>query len=567
MFYINDVSIKIKSFIAPIILIGCLILVSYQSFNVISQTTQGVEKLTSSVLRKRNQVETLLAHVADTQIALFRYLSWLNSGVEGDLLRKVEGEMKNHEKMVNDAVAKINELDDLDAHHKDQIKSVNEKMLRYGNVVDSTIEMGKIQASMAVMMIGEAEALIADVRAQIDKITAETINETDVFANQVSQTAQKNRQIIMYGVLAVLMFTFPLIIYLTMSVYRPIEALTRCMKRLCSGELDVTINGQERKDEIGRMSQSVAIFRDNMRQIKHLEQERTQQEDKNRQSRSYELHTLASSLDESVKMIAHKLQDSATRMADNSFVLTQTTSHTRQEVDETTEAVKLASEGVQVVASASEQMAVTIGEMAEKVTKTSNIVGDTTQQTQSAVSAVDELANAVQQISSIVGLIQGIAQQTNLLALNATIEAARAGESGRGFSVVAAEVKNLSNQTEKATVEISQRISEMQAIYSKVFKTITDVTESINLVQSMSLQMASAIEEQSAATNEIANGAVRANQGVAHVKDKMERLLHSAIETGQVAEFVQNESGNILSETSNVNQRVDDFLKDVRAMA
>jgi methyl-accepting chemotaxis protein len=375
MFYINDVSIKIKSFIAPIILIGCLILVSYQSFNVISQTTQGVEKLTSSVLRKRNQVETLLAHVADTQIALFRYLSWLNSGVEGDLLRKVEGEMKNHEKMVNDAVAKINELDDLDAHHKDQIKSVNEKMLRYGNVVDSTIEMGKIQASMAVMMIGEAEALIADVRAQIDKITAETINETDVFANQVSQTAQKNRLIIMYGVLAVLMFTFPLIIYLTMSVYRPIEALTRCMKRLCSGELDLTINGQERKDEIGRMSQSVAIFRDNMRQIKHLEQERTQQEDKNRQSRSYELHTLASSLDESVKLIAHRLQDSATRMADNSFVLTQTTSHTRQEVDETTEAVKLASEGVQVVASASEQMAVTIGELAEKVTKTSNIVG------------------------------------------------------------------------------------------------------------------------------------------------------------------------------------------------
>src|SRR4029079_372764 len=120
------------------------------------------------------------------------------------------------------------------------------------------------------------------------------------------------------------------------------------------------------------------------------------------------------------------------------------------------------------------------------------------------MTAMRSLADAAARIDEIVDVIQWIAAQTNLLALNATIEAARAGDAGKGFSVVASEVKNLANQTAKATEEIGGQISGIQRATKSSVEAIERIFKTIENVNQISTTIASAVEEQGAATQEIA---------------------------------------------------------------
>jgi methyl-accepting chemotaxis protein len=194
----------------------------------------------------------------------------------------------------------------------------------------------------------------------------------------------------------------------------------------------------------------------------------------------------------------------------------------------------------------------------------SQVAQEAVGQAQKTNDRVSELSKAASRIGDVVELINTIAGQTNLLALNATIEAARAGEAGRGFAVVAAEVKALAEQTAKATGEISQQISGIQAATQDSVGAIKEIGDTIGRMSEISSTIAAAVEEQGAATQEISRNIQHAAQGTSQVSANITDVQQSATETGSASAQVHSAAKSLSGESNRLKLEVAKFLDSVR---
>jgi methyl-accepting chemotaxis protein len=223
-----------------------------------------------------------------------------------------------------------------------------------------------------------------------------------------------------------------------------------------------------------------------------------------------------------------------------------------------------ATSNVQTVAAASEELYASISEISRQVGEAASISSDAARETQHINEMMQSLAAAAQRIGEVVKLVNDIASQTNLLALNATIEAARAGDAGKGFSVVAGEVKLLASQTGRATEEISTQIGAVQAETTRAVIAIKGITQIIEQVRQISSAIASAVEEQGAATQEIARNVGQAAQGTQEVSTNIAGLSEAAGMTGLVAEKVLLASIGLSESGKSLRDQIGKFLDGIR---
>jgi len=264
---------------------------------------------------------------------------------------------------------------------------------------------------------------------------------------------------------------------------------------------------------------------------------------------------------ERVKDIAGIVASASSEMRATAESMSRIASEATQQASAVASAAQIASSNVQTVSAAGEELSASISEIARQVAESSAITRQAVSETDKTTASIQTLAEAAQKIGNVVTLINNIAGQTKLLALNATIEAARAGDAGKGFAVVASEVKSLSDQTAKATHEISSQVAAMQAATATSVTATQEIAEIIRKVADIASAIASAVEEQSAATAEISSNVVEAagstqevssnilgvNEAVSQTSQASSELLGASNEMAQQAEALTAEMENLLN--------------------
>jgi len=228
-------------------------------------------------------------------------------------------------------------------------------------------------------------------------------------------------------------------------------------------------------------------------------------------------------------------------------------------------AVEEASGNVYTVAAGTEELSASIAEINIRVAQSAQVALSATEEASATQASVTQLEAAAQKIGDVVELIRAIAAQTNLLALNATIEAARAGDAGRGFAIVASEVKQLASQTSRATDDIASAIGEIQASTRGTVDSIERISRTLGVVRETTQAIAEAMDQQSEATREIAANTQNVASGTQDVSRTIAYVSETAGHTGEASDRLMALSDDLSHKSLDLQKEVEAFIGDLRA--
>jgi methyl-accepting chemotaxis protein len=395
--------------------------------------------------------------------------------------------------------------------------------------------------------------------------TEATIEELTATTNALRAAAW--RRLMLYSVTCVLAIIVVLV--LSRLVLRVVGGLlgelSQVMRRLADGQLSADVPGRDRNDELGLMAKTVEVFKRNAIAVQRFEAERTEQKERVAAERLSAMHRLADAFEGEVMGVVRTVASAASQLQGNASLMNAAASETDRQSGLVAAAAEQAIGSVRAVATSAEELSSSIDEIREQASTATKIAAGAVSQAGSTTEMVQSLLAAVERIGQVIELISAIASQTNLLALNATIEAARAGESGRGFGVVAAEVKSLASQTAKATEEITTQINTIQGGTNQVVDAIQAISGTIRQIDTISAVISSAVEEQNATTVEIARNAEQAARGSREVSLAIGNVSKAAADTGRASNDILQAAVELTNQGETLRLGADAFIARVRA--